>query len=168
MARHLVGVVLVAELEAVGILGGVVAHDQAHRALGGLRGYLSEHIAVRAGRAVAFCRDLYEQLTQVAAAEPGRDGHRPRPRRVGAQLEHHRLGIPVSRNVHGHALITKQPQPRSVHDKEDIPAFRWHIEGLKPGAGGAFQDDAGEQAEWLAHRNALRALALQVTPPGGG
>ena len=106
MARHLVGVVLVAELEAVGILGGVVVHDQAHRALDGLRGYLSEHIAVRAGRVVAFRRNLYEQLTQVGAAEPGRDRHPPQARRVGAQLEHHRLGIPVGRNVHGHALTT--------------------------------------------------------------
>ena len=53
-----------------------------------------------------------------------------------------------------------------MHDKEDIPALRWHIEWLEPGAGRAFQDNAGEQAEWLAHRNALRVLALQVTSPG--
>ena len=31
----------------------------------------------------------------------------------------------------GLALITKQPQPGSVRDKEYIPAFRWHIERLQ-------------------------------------
>lgn len=63
VARHLVGVVLVAELEAVGILDGVVAYDQTHCALSGFRGYLSEDIPMWAGRDVAFRRDLDEQLT---------------------------------------------------------------------------------------------------------
>ena len=124
-------------------------------------------IPVRAGRTVTFRRDLDEQLTEVTAADPGRDGHLPRARRVGAQLEHHRLGIPVCRHVHGLSLITKQPQPGSVRDKEHIPAFRGHIERLKLRAAGARgQDNAGKQAERLAHWNALWALALQVTPPG--
>ena len=60
-----------------------------------------------AGCAVTFRRDLDTQLTKVRAADPGRDGHLRRARRVGAQLEQHGPGIRVCRNMHGLLLIAE-------------------------------------------------------------
>src|SRR5262249_44272485 len=105
-------------------------------------------------------------FAEVITAQPGRKRYRPRARRVGAQLEHHWLGIRVGGNVHAPSLITKQPQFGSVGDKEHIQTPRRNVERLHPRAVRArCQDYAGEQAERHAYRNGLRALALQVTRP---
>jgi hypothetical protein len=107
VAVHLVGVVLVAELETVGLLAGVVAHNQAHGPRSWLRGDLSEDLPVRAGCAVPLRRDFDTQLPEVRAADPGRDEHLRRTGCVGTQLESHRPGVRVCRNMHGLLVIAE-------------------------------------------------------------
>ena len=169
VAGHLAGVVLVAELETVGLLAGVIAHHQAHGPRGWLCGDLSEDLPVRAGCAVTLRRDFDTQLTEVRAADPGRDGHLRRTRCVGAQLEPHRPGIPVCRNMHGLLVIAEHVQPRGVHDENNVLAFWGHVEELEFRARRTRGHvNAGKQAERLADCNALRALAAQITRPRWG
>lgn len=89
---------------------------------------------------------------------------------VGAQFDYYRLGILVSRDPDTQTLRTKKLQLRGIHFQEHVTTSWWHIEGFQRASGlvGVRQDYAEEQAEWLADRNALWALACQVTPPGLG
>jgi hypothetical protein len=107
VAGHLAGVVLVAELETVGLLAGVIAHHQAHGPHGWLRGDLSEDLPVAAACAVPLCCDFDMQFTEVRAADPGRNGHLRRARCVGAQLEPRGPGIPICRNMHSLLVIAE-------------------------------------------------------------
>src|SRR5262249_51535513 len=98
LAWHLVRVVHVDELEAVGRLLRVIPHQQGDLAIGPVLASFANHYAVWPCPAVTFDRYLYGQFTQVTAAIPGRDRHPPWPWIIADQVEFHRLGVSARRD----------------------------------------------------------------------
>src|ERR1700722_8581800 len=167
VARNLTGIVLIVELEAEGPLKGVKADRQAHGTLDGVRCYRGHRMPVPAGRTAMFRGDIDPQFTEEAAVDPSGNGHGTHAGHVGAQFEHHRLGVSIFGDSHRQEPGAKHPpNSRNVRLNADIPACWGHLKGLeRSAAGDSRQHDAYLYRERLAHGGAFRILSLQVSLP---